>query len=60
MKVAIAVLAAAMLYIGSASCQSHHEEGVTSSYHAQWTNVAADTKTTTEKTEKPADAPANP
>jgi hypothetical protein len=48
MKVAIAVLAAAMLYIGSASCQSHHEEGVTSSYHAQWTNVAADTKTTTD------------
>jgi hypothetical protein len=30
------------------ACASHHEEGVTSSYHSQWTVVNADTKTTTE------------
>ena len=34
--------------LGSAACQSHHEEGVTSSYRSQWTNVAADTRTTTD------------
>ena len=34
-----------MVLIG---CQSHHEEGVKSDYHTQWTMVAADTQTTTE------------
>lgn len=48
MRVAIAGLVAALLGLGSAACQSHHEQGVTSSYRSQWTDVAADTKTTTD------------
>src|SRR5207248_2641417 len=36
------------LAAGTFGCQSHHEEGVTSDYHSQWTNVNADTKTTTD------------
>ncbi len=39
-----ATLLLAFTFIG---CASHHEEGVTSNYHTQWTEVAADTKTTT-------------
>ena len=48
MKAAFLLVLGAMVVLGSGACQSHHEEGVTSSYHAQWTNVAADTKTTTD------------
>lgn len=48
MKAAILLVLGMMLALGSGGCQSHHEEGVTSSYHSQWTNVAADTKTTTD------------
>jgi len=48
MRVACAVLVATLLGIGSSACQSHHEEGVTSSYHSQWTNVSADTQKTTD------------
>jgi hypothetical protein len=36
------------LAVGTFGCQSHHEEGVTSNYHSQWTNVNGDTKTTTD------------
>lgn len=39
---------AAALAIALGACQSHHQEGVTSSYHSQWTTVAADPKTTTD------------
>ena len=48
MKAAILSMLGTMLVLASGACQSHHEEGVTSSYHSQWTNVAADTKTTTD------------
>jgi hypothetical protein len=48
MKTAVLAIVSAILFLGSAACQSHHEEGVTSSYHSQWTDVAADTKTTTD------------
>jgi hypothetical protein len=37
-----------LLMAGLAGCASHHEQGVTSDYRSQWTNVAADTKTATE------------
>ena len=43
----LAILATALAPV-TLACQSHHEEGVTSSYHSQWTEVAADTKTTTD------------
>ncbi len=39
--------AALLLAAGMFGCASHHEEGVTSNYHSQWTDVAADPKTTT-------------
>jgi len=39
---------AAALAMALGACQSHHQEGVTSSYHSQWTTVAADPKTTTD------------
>jgi hypothetical protein len=48
MKGAVALLIGVAAALGSFACQSHHEEGVTSSYHSQWTDVAADTRTTTE------------
>jgi hypothetical protein len=48
MRIAIALMVGSLLGLVSTACQSHHEEGVTSSYHSQWTNVAADTKTTTD------------
>ena len=39
------VLAAGLV---GAGCQSRHEEGVRSNLRTQWTDVSADTKTTTE------------
>ena len=43
--VAAFVLAAGLI---GAGCQSTHEEGVKSNMHTQWTDVMADTKTTTD------------
>jgi hypothetical protein len=40
--------AAAVLVAGLIGCASHHEEGVTSDMHSQWTTVNADTAKTTE------------
>jgi hypothetical protein len=37
--------------IFTAGCKSRHEEGVKSNLHTQWTDVAADTKATTEAAE---------
>lgn len=39
--------AALLLAAAIFGCASHHEEGVKSDYRTQWTQVAADTKTTT-------------
>ena len=47
MRSAILAILATLAFV-TLACQSHHEEGVTSSYHSQWTEVAADTKTTTD------------
>ena len=44
LSISISIFAMSMM----TACQSHHEEGVTSSYRSQWTDVNADTKTTTE------------
>lgn len=41
------VLAIALGSAGFVGCASQHEEGVKSSYHSQWTKVAADTEATT-------------
>jgi hypothetical protein len=41
----MAVVALGMSLVG---CESHHESGVKSDYRTQWTNVAADTQTTTD------------
>src|SRR5688572_17840259 len=41
-------VAAFVLAAGLAGCQSTHEEGVKSNLRTQWTDVSADTKTTTE------------
>src|SRR3982750_3571902 len=43
------MLAASLVMVaGAIGCKSTHEEGVKSDYRTQWTDVAADTKTTTE------------
>ena len=47
MRVAMIALVGAVLGLATVACQSKHEEGVTSSYHSQWTDVAAGTKATT-------------
>jgi hypothetical protein len=47
MRSAVLAMLTTSLACVTLACQSHHEEGVTSSYHSQWTDVAADTKTTT-------------
>lgn len=43
--------AAALLLVLSIGCASRHEKGVRSDYRTQWTNVNADTQTTTEAAE---------
>src|SRR5947209_8713178 len=43
-SILLSIFACSML----TACQSHHEEGVKSSYRSQWTDVNADTRTTTE------------
>ena len=39
--------AAVLLTLAAAGCQSSHQEGVTSDYRKQWTDVYADVETTT-------------
>jgi len=50
MKVSRNLIAAciALFAMAMVGCESHHEQGVTSNYHSQWTNVNADTQTTTD------------
>jgi hypothetical protein len=48
MKTLLALSLALIASMCLSACQSKHEEGVTSDYRAQWTNVNADTNATTE------------
>ena len=48
MRVASAVFAAVIAFAVISGCASKNEPGVKSDYKSQWTNVAADTKTTTD------------
>jgi hypothetical protein len=48
LRITSLVLAVTALTLFAAGCQSSSEKGVTSDYHAQWTNVNADTRATTE------------
>jgi hypothetical protein len=50
MKLTRTVLSACLATFALAlmGCESHHEQGVTSNYHAQWTNVNGDTATVTD------------
>lgn len=50
MKVSRNLIAAcvALFALAMLGCESHHEQGVTSNYHAQWTNVNGDTQTVTD------------
>ena len=53
MKSVISGLSAALLLSAlGTGCASSHQEGVTSDYRTQWTNVAADTKTVTAAAEQ--------
>jgi hypothetical protein len=50
MKIANAIVAASLMFgasTGLMACKSTHESGVTSDIRSQWTDVNADTKTTT-------------
>ena len=50
MKIAKAIVAASLMFgvgAGLVACKSTHESGVTSDIRSQWTDVNADTKTTT-------------
>jgi hypothetical protein len=51
MKIAKAIVAASLMLgvsAGLVACKSTHESGVTSDIRTQWTDVNADTKTTTD------------
>lgn len=49
-RIAACVIAAGIAL--AAGCQSRHEEGVKSNLRTQWTDVAADTRATTEAAEE--------
>lgn len=51
MKTALIISVLSVGSLAFVGCASQHEEGVKSSYHSQWTTVAADTEETTEAAE---------
>jgi len=48
MKTGLFLAAALLIGLSTVACQSTHQSGVTSDYRTQWTNVNANTQTTTE------------